>query len=405
MFLNKINPVKIGIDIDDTLCNFHEVFIDYVNTLYSQSYNYEAMTVYDYDNFLNFNDVQHVFDQFIRCNMVPKLEPFKNAFECLKKLKNSIYCELHLITSRDDRLSDITSEWINKYFPDIFHQEIHYCNEFNDNNNFKTEKVNKCKLLGINILLDDRLSHILKCTENISNFYGILYRQPWNKSYENMYNNILSMDWSNDFVDIIKTIIKRLNINNNNKKPIVIGISGKLGSGKDTTAVLIKEMVDINFEIKSFALRLKEVVSVLTHTTLLENQTQEGKGLIPVGFDYSLGYLQQILGEGLRKLIDDKIWINVLLSNIMNTKIIISDTRYKNEANEIREKGGIIIRINGDPENIRLYNKTKRNLNHPTENDLDDYAFDMIINNNETVLKLKERLYYALIPYIYSCYI
>lgn len=60
---------------------------------------------------------------------------------------------------------------------------------------------------------------------------------------------------------------------------------------------------------------------------------------------------------------------------------IITDVRFKNEAKAIKDRGGIVIRINRDSLNI------KEN-SHQSEIDLDDYEFDYTIYNNSDISSL-----------------
>ena len=50
---------------------------------------------------------------------------------------------------------------------------------------------------------------------------------------------------------------------------------------------------------------------------------------------------------------------------------VISDVRFLNEAESIRKRGGILIRLEGDPTGIRA--KDTRDPNHESEIQLDDY--------------------------------
>ena len=63
---------------------------------------------------------------------------------------------------------------------------------------------------------------------------------------------------------------------------------------------------------------------------------------------------------------------------------IVTDVRYQNEADHIKNKGGILIRVNRN---------THNNDNHKSEIDLDDYnKFDFIIDNNGSVEELIKKV-------------
>ena len=78
---------------------------------------------------------------------------------------------------------------------------------------------------------------------------------------------------------------------------------------------------------------------------------------------------------------DEDFWIKATLSDYEPGQcVIISDVRFKNEANYILKLGGIVIRLTGDPMYIRK--NSKRDMTHPSECDLDDFDKFTIIHNN-----------------------
>jgi hypothetical protein len=87
-------------------------------------------------------------------------------------------------------------------------------------------------------------------------------------------------------------------------------------------------------------------------------------------------------------------WVISLFLNNKDENITISDVRFKNEADYIRKKGGILIRLIGDPQ--KLSELDDRDPNHISETDLDDYEFfDIIWENNpprENLKKLMKKI-------------
>jgi hypothetical protein len=177
---------------------------------------------------------------------------------------------------------------------------------------------------------------------------------------------------------------------------MIIGISGKIGSGKDTAAQIIMDL-NPKFEKKSFAFKLKQIVALLTGTTLEDNLTQEGKLKHIDEFNMNLGKIQQVIGtQALRDSFDIDVWIKSLFvdykqSNGEYPLWVISDVRFKNEANYIKKMGGILIRLEGDPSKVR--ENSNRDLNHLSETDLDNYdKFDYIYQNITSLEELKNFL-------------
>jgi len=134
--------------------------------------------------------------------------------------------------------------------------------------------------------------------------------------------------------------------------------------------------------------------------------------------------LLQLLGtECGRNIIHPNIWINTLFSDYKNFPYqiltdggqdtayidkypnwIITDTRFPNEANAIKEKDGIVIRVEREEYNpkcsicgveaskhLAKHGFIKEQL-HESETALDNYPFDYIINNNSDIEHLIEEV-------------
>lgn len=145
---------------------------------------------------------------------------------------------------------------------------------------------------------------------------------------------------------------------------MLIGLSGKLQSGKDTVAeYLIKKY---NFNRLAFADKLKEMARDL----FLWNGEKDAYGR----------KLLQDVGMKMREIKDD-VWINYILRKIdTNKNYIITDVRYQNEANSLLKFGAILWRIE---RNLKRQDETNK---HQSEIDLDDYKyFNHIIHNNSTI--------------------
>lgn len=97
----------------------------------------------------------------------------------------------------------------------------------------------------------------------------------------------------------------------------------------------------------------------------------------------TIGEMQQKLGtEAIRNNVHSDAWVLSLFGTYKEEKDfwIVTDVRFKNEANIIKEKGGILIRLNGDPK--RIGDIDIRSKTHQSEIDLDDYqGFDYVYDN------------------------
>jgi hypothetical protein len=170
---------------------------------------------------------------------------------------------------------------------------------------------------------------------------------------------------------------------------MIIGISGKIGSGKSTlTKLLLSRTKD--FEHKSFAGKLKYITHYMTGLDLDSMYTQEGKNTFLPEWGMTVGTFQQLLGtNAIRTGLHDKAWIISLFSDYnSDCKWIIDDVRFKNEAYAVKERGGFLIRIEGDPAKIRA--NSTRDMSHPSETDLDDFdEWDSLYKNVGTLANLE----------------
>lgn len=158
---------------------------------------------------------------------------------------------------------------------------------------------------------------------------------------------------------------------------MIIGLSGKVGTGKDTVANIIKDNYS-NFKTVAFADKLKDITCKLLSIDRETIECYKREPIFISGFTIRT-WLQRI-GQLFRDEVNSEFWINKVI-NIQND-VIITDVRYLNEAEVIRKKGGILIRIN---RNINI----DEHGTHPSEIELDDYNFDYIIDNNSSVKDLK----------------
>ena len=176
---------------------------------------------------------------------------------------------------------------------------------------------------------------------------------------------------------------------------MVIGVSGKIGSGKDTFADFFIEHVaeeyGHQFENKKFAYNLKKIVSILAGVPMDDVFSREGKLKYLPEWGMTIGEMQQKIGtEAIRNNIHNDAWVLSLFGIYKEDKDfwIVTDVRFKNEAKIIKEKGGIVIRLNGDPNNSKTGDD--RNMTHQSEIDLDDYqGFDYVYDNVPPIANLK----------------
>lgn len=166
-----------------------------------------------------------------------------------------------------------------------------------------------------------------------------------------------------------------------------IGISGKMGVGKD---YIVNNNLSKLYEkniILSFADMIK--INLMVHNNIKLNELYGDK-------TPEIRQLLQYEGtENGRNKYGEDIWIKYVKSwgELYLSRgykyIIVTDVRFKNEYEFIKNNNGIVIRIEAPNRNeIRLKKESKdeenylKIKNHISETDLDNMEFDIIINND-----------------------
>ena len=245
---------------------------------------------------------------------------------------------------------------------------------------------------------------------------------------------------------------------------MIIGISGKINSGKDTVGKILQYLTYTknnrmsfesfcllkdrwynfkDWEIKKFADKLKDITCILLGCTREQLEDREFKEK-ELGEEWSyqidnLGKgnflidglnipkddrmyltprkLMQLMGtECGRQIIHPNIWVNSLFADYRkslkivdldqeeNVKLeetgvypnwIITDLRFPNELQAVKDRGGITIRVNRSF-NHKMGSKETGTLDltplHPSEIALDSAEFDYVIDNNSTIGELIKKV-------------
>jgi hypothetical protein len=168
---------------------------------------------------------------------------------------------------------------------------------------------------------------------------------------------------------------------------MIIGLSGYARSGKDTAADRLVEQH--MFTRYSFAAPMKEAMyklNPIVHSDKIGNfrykDLVDSYGLDSAKDSYAeIRRLLQVFGTEVgREMFGNNFWVDLTLNSIKEDNVVISDVRFKNEADAIRSAGGQVWRINRDG--------VGPVTDHASEVDLDSYNFDHIIDNDYSVVDL-----------------
>jgi hypothetical protein len=212
---------------------------------------------------------------------------------------------------------------------------------------------------------------------------------------------------------------------------MIIGISGYAGSGKDTVGKIIQYVMggkkdpfsfsiedainkpeeydwvleeSSDWEIRKFADKLKDIGAHLLGVDAEDFEDPEyKKSILPSMWwttcDEGLQpmtvreFLQKLGTDAMRNGLHTNVWVNALMADYECVPAdrapggwdcdnwVITDTRFPNEAKAIKERDGIIIRI--DRPGCKPVNA------HPSETSLDKWDFDYKIANVSDLFSLK----------------
>ena len=205
---------------------------------------------------------------------------------------------------------------------------------------------------------------------------------------------------------------------------IIIGICGFQGSGKDTVADYLVNTH--GFRRISFAGALKDAVAAIFgwDRELLEGRTRhsrEWREQVDTWWQDKLNMpeltprlvLQQWGTEVCRASFHDDIWIKSVEHRLMNTtdNVVISDVRFPNEINSIKNSGGIVVRthrgqdpewfndaasVNRGPEHNMSWStsikKMKQHKIHASETAWIGTEFDAVLNNDRSIDELYDQI-------------
>ncbi len=182
----------------------------------------------------------------------------------------------------------------------------------------------------------------------------------------------------------------------------IIGVSGYARTGKDELAAVLVE--EYGYIRVGFADKLRDMLYALNPIVQAEfgfefRDSWHGPAFIMLqevidtyGWD---GYKESEFKEEIRRLLQrlgteagrqtlwDSIWVDAAFAKLPpDAKVVVTDCRFKNEADAIRDRGGLLVRIHRP--GIGPIN------DHISEIGLDKYPFDYHIDNDGTLDEYKE---------------
>jgi GTPase SAR1 family protein len=191
-----------------------------------------------------------------------------------------------------------------------------------------------------------------------------------------------------------------------------IAICGKANTGKNTLANLLceeiyqKDKPEIFFsKFMAFADPIKEIVMTMfprVSKECLYGPSQLRAEAIPGAFKDGkpLTYRQALIdiGTEVGRKYSDRIWLEnfdhrfeMLSSN--NNVVIVTDVRFRNEFDHLKEKGFFQIRLYRDTGAPEI-----QHISETGQSSIKDEEFDYVLHNNKSLDDLKEEVKSQIIP-------
>jgi hypothetical protein len=202
---------------------------------------------------------------------------------------------------------------------------------------------------------------------------------------------------------------------------MILGITGKMQAGKDTVAnyalnilneyytnsVFNEKMFYEQWQIRRFADKVKKIASLLTGIPQGKFEDGDFKNTyISTEWDFmdkrmtGREFLQKLGTDAIRNHLHPNTWVNALMSDYhkfdskfddghisnggnLESNWIISDMRFENEYEAIRQKGGITVRV------VRPSYRGNIGATHISETALDHKEVDYVIWNVGDLHELK----------------
>jgi hypothetical protein len=167
---------------------------------------------------------------------------------------------------------------------------------------------------------------------------------------------------------------------------MIIGLNGRMQSGKDTTAQILMGLFE-NVQRVAFADKLKDsaAAALKINRDQLEQLKLQGR-IIVAGIDTEDDVMHEISGrqylqyygtEAHRDVFGDDFWVEQVLDTPVTdgTILVVTDMRFPNEIAGVLDRGGIAVKI-------RREEADSKPILHPSEQTLPDDQFDYFLDNN-----------------------
>ncbi len=168
----------------------------------------------------------------------------------------------------------------------------------------------------------------------------------------------------------------------------LIGLAGRKQSGKDTAA---KALTERGYVRVAFADALKQAAYRTDPYVMVSNAPHRLSLVVDrLGWDAAkqipdVRRLLQRMGDAMRGAVSEDVWVGAAIDGAArHDRAVITDVRYPNEREAIRDAGGIIVKI--------VRPGQAADDTHPSETNVDQMEADATVVNSGTVEELRTAL-------------
>lgn len=181
---------SIAIDLDDVLASHAEAFVQFSNELYKTN-----LAVDEYSD--RWSEIWRVEEEeaerrsaeFHTPAVIKTFGTKDEAFNTLCRLKE--HYQLFVVTARRKMLIDVTQEWLDKEFPNVF-SGVHFVPIWEPNNTVTKAEISK--EIGVTYLIDDLVQHCNLAAE--AGIKALLFGDySWNSKVQLHKDVVRIKDW------------------------------------------------------------------------------------------------------------------------------------------------------------------------------------------------------------------
>ncbi|KAL0909677.1 hypothetical protein M5K25_020565 [Dendrobium thyrsiflorum] len=160
----KYEKMVVAVDVDEVLGSFLSALNKFITDHYGLDHEVSEYYVYEFYRIWNCSRAEanmRVHEFYNSLSFRIGIDPIPGSQAVLRNL--STFCDLSVVTSRQNVIKGNTIDWIEKHYPGMF-KEIQFGNHFALNGKSRP-KSEICRSLGARVLIDDNPIYALECAE------------------------------------------------------------------------------------------------------------------------------------------------------------------------------------------------------------------------------------------------